>query len=157
MEEIKVKPSPRVYYLKIILAVIFMTLVLHTLGEIIEMEVFEFMIGVWIIGLLLGVIAYIIAHFKWLEVTEHDVIMRKGVLNVRNVVIPYGQVTNVNVRRTIFDRIMQLGTLEVDTPGTHMTEIIMEYVPKDKLNQIVEMIRERKSALTRRSKNDNQE
>lgn len=151
---LKITPSSRVEYLKITLAALFMTLVVHLLEGILKRSFFDILIGIWIVGLLVCILSHIVNYFRSLEITEEDIIFKVGVLNVRSVVVPYEQITNINVKRNLFDRIVQLGTLEIDTSGTHGTEIVMEHIPKKKLEEAVDIIRERRTSVIKKGKDD---
>lgn len=138
-----VRPSPRVYYLKIILAVLVMTTVIYILGTTLEKDLTIGIGIVWGIGIVMGIAATISLYFKSIEISEEDMLMKIGVFNVKNVMVPYKQITNVNIKRTIFDRMVGLGKIEIDTPGTNVAELSMDHIPKKGLNDIMEFLREK--------------
>jgi len=71
------------------------------------------------------------------EIGEYAVTVKTGLLNTRTIMIPYERMTNVNIKRGIFDRLMGMGTLEIDTAGTAQTEVIMPYMLNKDLEHIM--------------------
>ena len=144
MNNFIVKPSAKVYYLKIILCAAVFTILLLILGTILKFEIILIIPGIWFIAIFCAIAAKIMIHFRSIEVTDKDITMKIGVLNTKSVVVPYGQITNVNVKRTLFDRVMGLGLIEVDTPGTDVAELTMDYISKNDIYKIREALRNSK-------------
>ncbi len=144
MENFIVKPSARVYYLKIILAVLLMSFVIHLIGLTLGKDFFDIIFVVFGVGIVSCVTAYITVQFRSIEISDHDIVMKTGVINTRNVIIPYNQITNINIKRSLFDRVMKLGMIMVHTSGTDRAEMIMDYLQKKDLHRIKESLREMK-------------
>jgi membrane protein YdbS with pleckstrin-like domain len=51
------------------------------------------------------------------EMTDEEVIVRKGIITKTENIVPYRTVTNVSVKRGPIDRILNMGTLEIHTAG----------------------------------------
>lgn len=70
-------------------------------------------------------------YLVWLELryqyykyylTDREILIRKGVIRHERTVIPYDKVQNVNVSRSIFERLLGLATLKIETAGTNPGE-----------------------------------
>ncbi len=93
--------------------------------------------GVWAILFLAMIHSYMVTRFVSLEVTEDEVVYKKGILSVNRVHIAFHMITSVNMQQTFFERIFGLGTLEIDTAGGPWREVVMEAMPIDALRRIV--------------------
>jgi membrane protein YdbS with pleckstrin-like domain len=49
--------------------------------------------------------------------TDDEIVVRKGLLTKTEKTIPYSKVTNVELKRGVFDRALSLGTLQIHTAG----------------------------------------
>ena len=80
---------------------------------------------IWIIGvgaiLLMWIISYPIAHF-WIKnlkyiIREDRVTINKGILTKTQQNIPFRSVTDFALKRTIYDRILGIGSIKIQTAG----------------------------------------
>jgi membrane protein YdbS with pleckstrin-like domain len=67
------------------------------------------------------VFAYI--HLEYLsftyEVAPSELVIREGVLTRNTVVIPYTRIQNISTKRTVFERLIGLATLQIETAGAN--------------------------------------
>lgn len=144
-------------------AAIFYILMLIISPYIFQNELFGVQKELYPLLFLFIVGAIIIPHHIWIELWyknytyylgENEMIIRRGVFKVERYVIPYERIQNVNVSRSIVERILGLATLKIETAATNPAESegflpgisnykevvneIMNYVEKAKNLQRVE-------------------
>ncbi len=73
----------------------------------------------------------LIPYLVWVElryrnytyyIADTEMIIRKGILRVERITIPFEKVQNVNVSRSIIERVLGLATLKIETAGTNPGE-----------------------------------
>lgn len=94
-------------------------------------------------ALLIIMVAFIRSKLQTLEITDEGITSRLGIINVRTQFVPYSKVDSVNMSRTIFDRIFRLGTLRIDTLASIGTEIVMNDIPSDHLEEALKAVQSR--------------
>jgi uncharacterized membrane protein YdbT with pleckstrin-like domain len=68
----------------------------------------------------------LIAHFtETLEIRADRLMYRKGILNKREVVIPFSKITNYSADQNIFDRIFGIGNFRIETAGSSIAPELM--------------------------------
>lgn len=79
--------------------------------------------------MIIGII--LLPYLAWVElkyrnytysISKNELVIRKGVMRVERITIPFEKVQNVNVSRSIFERILGLATLKIETAGTNPGE-----------------------------------
>ena len=87
-------------------------------------------IAVVAVGSFLAAVAYEIAYYRRFEyeLTDDTLDIRSGVLNRREREIPYGRIQNVDVSRNVFQRLVGLSKLDIETAGGGSTEASLRYV-----------------------------
>lgn len=96
-------------------------------------NVFFFWIFVFIIGALYVIYRVIKRYTTLYTLTTSYIQEESGLLNRKVVKIPLSRITNYLVERSLIDRILELGTLNIDTPGSHGFELVLVNIPNDKL------------------------
>ena len=99
--------------------------------------------GVWGIAILLALLARGVHLFKTIEIGENNVKLLIGVMNRQSTIIPYNRVTHVRTTHTLFQRVLGLGTLEIDTAGSDMVEVRLADIPNKYLEQILKNLEEK--------------
>jgi len=131
------KPSAKLYHIQIGLAAIVLIAILIITGGFLG-NTMIILIGIIIfLALIATVVSTITIKVRTVEIGEYAVTVKTGLLNTRTIMIPYERMTNVNIKRGIFDRLMGMGTLEIDTAGTAQTEVIMPYMLNKDLEHIM--------------------
>jgi len=75
------------------------------------------------LALAFGAPVFAYNHLEYLsftyELSIEEVIIREGVLTRNTAVIPYARIQNINTNRTVFERLIGLATLQIETAGTN--------------------------------------
>jgi putative membrane protein len=82
------------------------------------------------VGSFLLSLGYEVAYYRRFEyqLTDDTLDIRSGVFNRREREIPYGRVQNVDISRNIFQRLVGLSKLDIETAGGGSTEASLRYV-----------------------------
>ena len=86
---------------------------------------------------------YIYERFNEIDVSDTSVAIKKGVLSVRSIVVPYSKITDMNIKRSFLDRILRVGLLEINTAGSEKMEVVFPNVRKEDLLYITKVFREK--------------
>jgi uncharacterized membrane protein YdbT with pleckstrin-like domain len=93
----------------------------------------------FLFGLILSVLVYLNYTFK---LEEFDLKLRRGILNIEEVSIPYRQVQDVNIIRSLFYRILGVSRIIIDSAGheeaeeDNETDITLEPIDKELAEKI---------------------
>jgi membrane protein YdbS with pleckstrin-like domain len=122
-EAITLRPSPKYQYQQwavIVCVFVFLILPFILLGFVPELGllyvlVFMFANLLWLAPAMILVPVY----YRSIEyqLTERDLVARRGIVIRAEDVVPYTMITNIAVRRGPFERLLGLGTLHVHTAG----------------------------------------
>ena len=87
-------------------------------------------LGAVIAGGFLLALGYEVAYYRRFEyeLTEDTLDIRSGVFNRREREIPYGRIQNVDSSRNVFQRLVGLAALSIETAGGGSTEAALQYV-----------------------------
>ena len=87
-------------------------------------------IAVVAVGSLLATLGYEVAYYRRFEyaLTDDTLDIQSGVFNRREREIPYGRIQNVDVSRNVFQRLVGLSKLDIETAGGGSTEASLRYV-----------------------------
>jgi putative membrane protein len=130
------KPSGRLYYLAIATTFIIASIFLFVLYY---MKVFSFcdFAKLEFFSLIISIIIFIIAvlYFQtaYMKIEGDTITVRKGILIRKTTLIPLHRIDNIKTSSSIFDLILGLQTIMIDTSGTDQIEVIMPYIPKEKV------------------------
>ncbi|SDR41796.1 PH domain-containing protein [Natronobacterium texcoconense] len=96
------------------------------------------------IGFLLGA-AYGVAYYYRFgyEITSDTADVSSGVFARRSREIPYGRIQNVDIRQSVFQRLLGLATVSIETAGGGNTEATLNFVSEDEANRLQSEIRRR--------------
>ncbi len=91
----------------------------------------------WIIGGILYTIGeYLYIRNMYFIVHGHEIVVKKGLINITEKHVPYRTVTNIDMRIGLFDRLFQIGTVEIQTAGGSISSSSLEAGPEEKLEGI---------------------
>jgi len=97
-------------------------------------------------GLLIIVVtlaeAMVYEKFNEIDVGNTSVAIKKGMLSVKSIVIPYAKITDMNIHRSLLDRLLKLGLMEINTAGSEGMEVVFPDIRKDDLAYISKAFRE---------------
>lgn len=71
--------------------------------------------------LMLMIASLVHSHF-WFSIDEQGFEVEYGIIHKRSVSLPFRQIQNVNILRTLIDRLLGLAKLEVETAGSSNTK-----------------------------------
>jgi uncharacterized membrane protein YdbT with pleckstrin-like domain len=113
----------------------------------------------WIIFILLGLATIILAlgiiaaslvyHFYTYTIENHDLRLKRGVLHKEEISIPFRQMQNVNIIRSLFYQLLGVSKLYIDsagheTPGQpDKSEIILKPIEKEIAEEIRSLLEHR--------------
>ena len=86
------------------------------------------------------VAAFVRAKVQYIDIDDEGITMHAGLFNKKTTYVPYERVTNVQIHRSFVERLFLLGTLQVDTAGTHKVEIIMHNISSQYLDKIAKSV-----------------
>ncbi|HZM64433.1 MAG TPA: PH domain-containing protein [Candidatus Saccharimonadales bacterium] len=75
-------------------------------------------IGFGIYVILTYLIAMVVYNHFYFSVESEGLRIEYGIINKRHVTIPFQQIQNVNITRTLIDRILGIGKLEIESAGS---------------------------------------
>ena len=144
MEDFTFKPKYTFLYAIIVIAAILLLGFVFYYGMTGELSAIMF--DALIIGILLLTTLGLIASFlKYLAinyyVTDHEVILREGIITKTKRSVPFSKIDNITIRRSIRDMILDTGTIHIDTPGGPGNAIDMHFIDAGKLIKIEELIK----------------
>ncbi|VVB97963.1 Bacterial PH domain protein [uncultured archaeon] len=110
--------------------------------------------------MLIGI--FLIPYLVWIElryrnytyyIAETEMIIRRGVLRIERTTIPFEKVQNVNVSRSVLERLLGLATLKIETAGTNPGEAegvipgVSSY--RDVVDEILEHVEHSRASVAR--------
>ena len=94
---------------------------------------------IWILVILRSVIAWIANRFKSIELSDRDITLKTGMLSVKKVIISFERIANVNVHQSLFQRIVRIGSITIDSlAGTHEADMDIENLTNNAIEQILQ-------------------
>jgi len=123
-----VHPNPVVLVAQSVLFAILLSAVLYLVRDYVAGFFGQALAFFWGLALIVCALAFVSARFITLEIREKDLLFRRGVLNVRTVLVPYSKVTDTRYTQSLLERVMGVGTLEVETASESGVAIRMPAV-----------------------------
>ena len=91
----------------------------------------------WAVFLFFILLAFIRSKFYTIELEEQSITYKAGILSTRKIIIPYSKVTESSFTQTIFQRLFDVGNLNIDTAGGSDVAIRMNDVKHSDLKIIL--------------------
>ena len=109
-------------------------------GTILQ-DVFFLLMVLYFLCWAIGGIAYTIGEYLYIRnmyfiVHGNEIVVKKGLINISEKHVPYRTVTNIEMRIGLFDRLFQIGTVEIQTAGGSVSSSSLEAGPEEKLEGI---------------------
>ncbi len=136
-----VKPTGRLYYAAVILAFLILSTVVVASSLYLKVIPFfdaaKVVLGLLVIAVIIT--AGLIAYFQtaYIKVEDKTVIVKRGVLNVKTMRIPFEKVDSLKTESNVFEILLGIETLMIDTSGTDEIEVIMPNLPKSKVEEFM--------------------
>ncbi len=90
-------------------------------GTILAPMPFIFGLALYFVALLI-ITLFIYNNFKY-EINEDGLRIESGVINKHSVALPYEQIQNVNIERTLFDRLLGFSRISIETAGASSAQL----------------------------------
>lgn len=100
----------------------FLLFVLLIVGAYLMPEVFILVTGLAILSLA-GLAVWAYGSFVY-EVTEDGLEIEFGIVHQKTISVPFSQVQNVNIERSLVDRMLNLARISIETAGSTVTQPI---------------------------------
>jgi uncharacterized membrane protein YdbT with pleckstrin-like domain len=140
-----IRPSPIGSYIQIIIVALLLSFFAYELKTI-TADWMNFIIAIWIIAIIAGIAAWISHKFKSISVCDDALTVRTGVITSKTTLIPYGTITDVNVKQNIFSKLLGLGLLDINTAGTTQVEVTMADLKCSDLTELLGIIKSKSKA-----------
>ncbi|MCP4646891.1 MAG: PH domain-containing protein [bacterium] len=138
--EFEVRRSGRMDYIRALFGAAIMAAIVTwvNMAYVLPLElIYSVIVGLTVISM---VAAFIRAKVQYIDIDDEGITMHTGLFNKKTTYVPYERVTNVQIHRNFVERLFLLGTLQVDTAGTHRIEIIMHNIPSHYLDKIAKSV-----------------
>jgi len=139
-------PNPIIDQARVIIFAIFITVVLYLIRDYIPDLFMAAVVLTWIVSVFAAIFYFVIERFVTLEIDEKDMMYRKGILAVKTTLVPYSKVTDARYNQSLLERILGLGTLEVETASESGVAIRIRGVRYDDVEVIMKNVREKSGA-----------
>lgn len=89
---------------------------LFVVGAFLMPKLFVLLFIVYLVGILIGT-ALMYNNFRF-EISEKGVEIQRGVIHKTEVSLPYTSIENVNIERTLADRVLGIARISIETAGS---------------------------------------
>lgn len=137
-----ISSSPKKHLAVVWATAILLLLLLYGLGGIFSVPVFLYGF-VLVVAILASAFAVFYAKTMTLELKENEILFARGILVRNTTTINYNRIDNVKKIRSIFDMLLGLGTLEIDTPGKIEREIFVKNLDINDLYKVYNLLIEK--------------
>lgn len=142
-----IHPSSMEAWVRILFSAMFFTLLLwfgkQFLGELLTPT----LTFIWGVAFVLCVLAWIIRRFRTIELSEDSIIMKVGLLNIKTIFIPYRTITDANMKQNLLERVLSIGTLEINTAGASEIKGKMSEIRYSELQNIINILKGKEAEI----------
>jgi len=110
-------PHPVMAAAKIILYVLFLTVLLVLGRNMFQDLLIQFLAIIWLGGAFFVGLGFIMAKFQVITLDENTISYSTGILATKRVTLPYARITETSYAQGILERILGVGTVSIDTAG----------------------------------------
>jgi len=82
--------------------------------------------GIAAVGLIISVMKEIRRQFHFYHFTDRKVIEERGVFSKRFITVHYGKITETRLQQRFYERIANIGDIQINTAGTDSVEMVLE-------------------------------
>lgn len=134
-------PNPIVGALRILFLAILLSLIAFTFKDMIE-RIFIPLVGItWLVAVIYIAILYARAKFEVVTLEETSIKHTRGVLAQKSVVLSYSKITEATYTQTLFQRVIGIGDLHLDSAGGSFMAIHVNDVKKTDIDRTMENAR----------------
>jgi membrane protein YdbS with pleckstrin-like domain len=116
----KLSPSVVILFFFNYLKVSFLLFVLLIVGVVMQPLIFSLVTLLAVVTLLI-IALWAYSNF-WYEVTDDGLFIKFGIINQKTISVPFDQVQNVNIERSLVDRLFGLARISIETAGSAVTQ-----------------------------------
>ena len=107
------------------------------------------LIFIIIAAAILTMIISVIRYFRtWFYLSDNQLILHTGVIQTKNMIIPYDRIQSINFSQNIIQRLTDVVELQIDTAGSSKDEFEFYALSKEKANILRSIIMSAKSTRT---------
>lgn len=110
-------PYPIGGALKTAIIAAFFLIVAFLLRDYIKDYLIHVTLAIVLLALVRGALYFLFAHFHTIILNHSSVTYRSGIISRHEVTIPYSKVSEAKYSQGLIDRILNVGSLRVDSPG----------------------------------------
>ncbi|MBU0586562.1 PH domain-containing protein [Candidatus Micrarchaeota archaeon] len=155
MTSIFLKPSGRVYYISFSLAFFLISALLIWASPLLPFNPYQLVFILIILALVASLAIFFYFQYQYIHLEEDTVTIRQGFLNSRISIIPIKKVIEVRSDYSLVDRLLQMGTLYLDTAGTANLEITFRFVPRENIHTFLGAFKRYQDEIDKEEKKDN--
>ncbi len=94
---------------------------------------------VWLLVVTRAGMSFIANRFRVIELSDHDIILKTGIISVKRTIIPFERIANVNTHQSLLQRIFKIANVKIDsTSGSHDADIEIENLHNNAVEQILQ-------------------
>ncbi|GEM_PF-2354827 len=142
MELFTVSSSPKKHLAIIWLVTAALLIFFLALSRIFDAPLWLYLL-VLVLALVASAFAVVYAKTITLALKENEILFARGILTRSTTTIRYNRIDNVKKIRSIFDMVLGLGTLEIDTPGKIEREIFIKNLDINDLLKVRDLLSEK--------------
>ena len=118
----KSKLSPTVIFIFFLnyLKVSFLLFVLLVVGIVMQPLIFS-LVTLLAVIILITIALWAYSNFSY-EVTDDGLFIKFGIIHQKTISVPFDQVQNVNIERSLIDRMLGLARISIETAGSAVTQ-----------------------------------
>ncbi|MEK6978785.1 MAG: PH domain-containing protein [Candidatus Micrarchaeota archaeon] len=135
-----IKPGALALQIKILLFALAVTIIIGLFWGYFGDVLLYVIALVWIIALALCASAEISKKFKRIILEEGQAIAESGIITKETFHADYDRITSVNMKQDPIERMLKVGTIEIDTAGTEKIEVRMGGITEEDMKKIVSII-----------------
>ncbi|MBI2079638.1 PH domain-containing protein [Candidatus Micrarchaeota archaeon] len=139
METETFHPTAKPEHVKTLLIAITLTLIALFFQSFLGSIATFFLSVIWIITILISIIVELRTRAVTINLEEKGISVKQGILNTKQVFINYSNIANINIHRSLFERMVGVGSLEIDTAGTSGAEVLIHSIDNKYLQKVIEL------------------
>ncbi len=138
---IYLKPSGRFYYAAFFIAFLAVSLALYALAGVLPFNAYQAMFELLVLYFVLSGGAFLYFQQQYVHAEDEMLTVKEGVVTSRMVVIPFNKISEVKTQYGLWDTILGVGTVVIDTAGNSGVQVVFSHVPRDSIIAFLAMFR----------------
>ncbi len=142
LNSIYLKSSGRRYYVTFFIAFLILSAILLAISPFIPFNVYQLVFALLVLNFAASGAAFLYFQNRYIHVEDEVLTVRQGVLTSKMSVIPFNKIDEIKTQYTLFDRVLGIGTIMIDTAGTSGVEVVFSNVPQESINAFLGLFRQ---------------